>query len=83
MWMSSHFLIHSVGACLTVAALYVGPAAAAPPSATFSAWEHRFDGPDRLPAGQTTIRLQNRRSPINYRALSWRKADLRPIWLLP
>jgi uncharacterized cupredoxin-like copper-binding protein len=60
MWMSSHFLIHSVGACLTVAALYVGPAAAAPPSATFSAWEHRFDGPDRLPAGQTTIRLQNR-----------------------
>ncbi len=26
----------------------------------FSAWDHRFDGPDSIHAGQTTIRLHNR-----------------------
>jgi uncharacterized cupredoxin-like copper-binding protein len=26
---------------------------------TFSASDHRFDGPDQLPAGQTTVRLRN------------------------
>ena len=35
--------------------------AVSPPSvATFSAWDHGFDGPDTIPAGQITIRLQNR-----------------------
>ena len=28
--------------------------------ATFLAWDHRFDGPDSVPAGQTTVRLHNR-----------------------
>ena len=28
--------------------------------ATFYAWDHRFDGPETIPAGQTTIRLRNR-----------------------
>jgi hypothetical protein len=28
--------------------------------ATFTAWDHRFDGPGTLPAGQTTIHLRNR-----------------------
>ena len=28
--------------------------------AVFSAWDYRFEGPDTLPAGQTTIRLHNR-----------------------
>ena len=28
--------------------------------ATFSAWDHRFEGPDTIPGGQTTIRLQHR-----------------------
>jgi len=31
-----------------------------PGVATFSAWDHRFEGPDTIPGGQTTIRLQNR-----------------------
>ncbi len=28
--------------------------------ATFSAWDDRFDGPETIPAGQTTVRLRNR-----------------------
>ena len=28
--------------------------------ATFSAWDHRFEGPDSLPAGETEVRLKNR-----------------------
>lgn len=35
-------------------------AVSSPNVATFSAWDHGFDGPDTIPAGQTTIRLQNR-----------------------
>src|SRR5690348_4203272 len=35
--------------------------AASPPSVViFSAWDYSFDGPDTIPAGQITIRLQNR-----------------------
>lgn len=39
----------------------VAPAAAFPPPAVaaFSAWDHGFDGPDAIPAGQTSIRLHN------------------------
>jgi hypothetical protein len=39
-----------------------GPPAAAftqPSVVTFSAWDHSFEGPDVIPAGQTTIRLHN------------------------
>lgn len=32
----------------------------AQPTATFAAWDHRFDGPDHLQAGLTTLRLHNR-----------------------
>jgi len=35
-------------------------AAAAGGVATFSSWEYRFEGPDQLPAGQTTVRLKNK-----------------------
>lgn len=31
-----------------------------PGIATFSAWDHSFEGPDTIPGGQITIRLQNR-----------------------
>jgi hypothetical protein len=31
-----------------------------PGVATFSAWDNRFEGPDTIPGGQVTIRLQNR-----------------------
>jgi uncharacterized cupredoxin-like copper-binding protein len=41
--------------------------AATPPAAsatsheaTFSAWDHRFEGPESIPAGQTTVYLHNR-----------------------
>jgi uncharacterized cupredoxin-like copper-binding protein len=48
---------------LAVAVFNTDSAATSPPPssvATFSAWEHRFDGPNQLPAGQTTVRLHNR-----------------------
>jgi uncharacterized cupredoxin-like copper-binding protein len=53
------------GACLWLAiAAFSTWAPAASPSqpgvVTFSAWEHRFAGPDHLPAGQMTVRLHNR-----------------------
>ena len=37
-------------------------ASPSPPSkiATFSAWDHRFEGPESLPAGETEVRLKNR-----------------------
>jgi uncharacterized cupredoxin-like copper-binding protein len=36
-------------------------AAFSPPrEATFSAWDYRFEGPDTIPAGQTTLHLHNR-----------------------
>ena len=63
MRMNHWFVFQSVGACLAIAAFWTILAAAPPPQAsvaTFSAWEHRFDGPDQLPAGQTTVRLRNR-----------------------
>ena len=59
-----HLLVlRSIVVCLTIAAIYAGPTAASPPLSgpvTFSAMDHKFDGPDHLPAGQTTVRLQNR-----------------------
>ena len=57
------FVFQSVSACLVTAACWTISAASPPPQSsvvTFSAWEHRFDGPDQLPAGQTTVRLRNR-----------------------
>ena len=57
------FVFQSLCAGLTTLGLCAGPAAAAPTRpdvVTFSAWEHRFDGPAQLPAGQATIRLKNR-----------------------
>jgi uncharacterized cupredoxin-like copper-binding protein len=49
---------------LMAAALVSEPAAAAPAhpaqQATFSASDYRFEGPDTIPAGQTTVRLRNR-----------------------
>ena len=46
-------------------ALFTGAASAGSSSpktgiATFSAWEHRFDGPKQLSAGQTTVRFPGR-----------------------
>src|SRR5688572_6536541 len=38
----------------------VKAASAQASEATFSASDHRFTGPDTLPAGQTTIHLRNR-----------------------
>jgi uncharacterized cupredoxin-like copper-binding protein len=49
--------------CLAIAAIGTASAATSPPQSritTFSAWENRFEGPDRLPAGQHTVRLRNR-----------------------
>ncbi|MDF2460563.1 MAG: uncharacterized protein K0S79_2979 [Nitrospira sp.] len=34
--------------------------AASSKEATFYAWDHRFEGPETIPAGQTTVRLRNR-----------------------
>jgi uncharacterized cupredoxin-like copper-binding protein len=34
--------------------------AAAAHEVTFSAWDHRFEGPESIPAGQTTLHLRNR-----------------------
>ena len=50
---------------LMAAAVLVSQPAAAVQShqaqqATFSASDYRFEGPDRIPAGQTTVRLRNR-----------------------
>lgn len=60
---SHRFALVCVCLCSVVAAF--GPASASTSSrqshvATFSASEHRFTGPDRLPAGLTTVRLHNR-----------------------
>jgi uncharacterized cupredoxin-like copper-binding protein len=63
MRMSHWFVFQSVAACLAMAAFWTISTAAPPPQssvATFAAWEHRFDGPEQLPAGQTTVRLRNR-----------------------
>ena len=63
MRMSHWFVFQSVGACLAIAAFWTISTAAPPPQpsvVTFSAWEHRFNGPEQLPAGQTTVRLRNR-----------------------
>ena len=53
-----------VGLCLcaAIAPFSSGLASPSPSSkpATFSAWDHRFEGPDTLPAGQTEVRLKNR-----------------------
>ena len=58
-------LIRRFAVAAAVISLAVAEARAAtlPPTphlVTFSAWDHRFDGPDRVPAGQTTVRLRNR-----------------------
>ena len=63
MRISHWFVFQSVCACVALAAGYTGPEAASLRSSdvvTFSAREHKFEGPDQLPAGQTTIRLHNR-----------------------
>ncbi|HET8722159.1 MAG TPA: hypothetical protein VFM24_09035 [Nitrospira sp.] len=39
---------------------WVTAASAETPEVTFLASDHRFDGPDSVPAGQTTVRLRNR-----------------------
>jgi uncharacterized cupredoxin-like copper-binding protein len=57
------FLVLSICVGLTTPAFCADSPANAALSAevvTFSAWEHRFDGPDQLPAGKTTFRLQNK-----------------------
>jgi len=56
------FLCLTVRVSLTAAfcAEVVVAAPTLPDVVTFSAFEHRFDGPDQLPAGQTTVRLKNR-----------------------
>ena len=62
MRMPHRLVLETVGMCLTIA-VCAGPAAASPSHSglvTFSAVEHKFDGPEQLPAGQMTIRLQNR-----------------------
>lgn len=60
--MRCRFLCITVSASLTAAAFCAEIVTAAPPRpgvVTFSAFEHRFAGPDQLPAGQTTVRLKN------------------------
>ena len=55
-----------VGQCCVLALIAASATVARPAvaatshQATFSAWEHRFDGPNSIPAGQTTIHLRNR-----------------------
>ena len=49
--------------CILIAAATLSSqsaSAASSKEATFYAREHRFDGPETIPAGQTTIRLRNR-----------------------
>ena len=60
--MRNAFRFRGCGAFVLIAAAFVSEPAAAAPSqqATFSAWDYRFEGPDTIPAGQTTIRLKNR-----------------------
>jgi uncharacterized cupredoxin-like copper-binding protein len=57
------FAVPQALVCLAIAAFGTASAATSPPPpliTTFSAWENRFEGPDRLPAGQHTVRLRNR-----------------------
>src|SRR4029079_11093547 len=63
MSISLRLLLQIISICLTMATFPVEsmPASPSPSSvATFSAWEHGFDGPDSLPGGQTTVRLRNK-----------------------
>jgi hypothetical protein len=56
------FAVAGTLVCLAIAAIGTASAATSPPQSritTFSAWENRFEGPDRLPAGQITVRLRN------------------------
>lgn len=55
-------LVFLLGAILTVTTWLAGHAETgnAPPVASFSSWDHGFEGPDVLPAGLTTLRLHNR-----------------------
>jgi hypothetical protein len=55
------FLVVLLTCAATVLSHHVQSTSASPQSvATFSASDHSFGGPDTIPAGQTTIRLQNR-----------------------
>jgi uncharacterized cupredoxin-like copper-binding protein len=57
------FVFQIVVTCLALAAFISETAAVSPPSSqvvAFTAREHRFEGPDQLRAGQTTIRLRNK-----------------------
>jgi len=57
------FVFQSACASLALAVFIPEPSVASAPSShvvAFTAREHRFEGPDQLPAGQTTIRLRNR-----------------------
>ncbi len=60
-------LVCAIALCASVGFSTARLADAAPAAAfsqpnvvTFSAWDHGFEGPDVIPAGQTTIRLHNR-----------------------
>lgn len=58
-----HSGCYCVFALITAALLNiqsVTAASALAADATFLAWDHRFDGPDTIPAGQTTVYLRNR-----------------------
>jgi hypothetical protein len=56
------------GRCCVFALMPVASVISLPASATagpphevmFSAWDHRFEGPETIPAGQTTLHLHNR-----------------------
>jgi uncharacterized cupredoxin-like copper-binding protein len=57
------FVFQSVCVCLAVSSFTLDTVAASAPSknvASFTAREYRFEGPNQLPAGQTTVRLRNK-----------------------
>lgn len=56
-------VFQSVCTCLALAIIWPEPAPASTASSnvvSFTAREHRFEGPDQLKAGQTTVRLRNK-----------------------
>lgn len=61
--MRNAFRLGECCVCILIAAAMLSShsvSAASLKEATFFAWDDRFDGPDTIPAGQTTIRLRNR-----------------------
>jgi hypothetical protein len=73
--------------CILIAAATLSSqsaSAASPKEATFYAREHRFDGPETIPAGQTTIRLRNRgKEPHQLHLLKLEAGRTPASWVSP